>query len=126
MLQTPETLSALCRMCSILDYRVDMHIGLLDHERGHTQPVIFTIDVWSDPRAFYDYCAIVQAIEEVACGAHIDLQETVHERILERLLANPTVCAARIRTVKTDAFAHAAGASVQTFRMNPLARLPCA
>lgn len=124
---TPELLSATCRMCSIEDLVVDMHIGAYDSERSRTQPVVFTVDVWTPmtpPESLasvYDYTVVIDAVERVAARGHIDLQESVHELIYDELFADPMVLAARIRTAKPQAYAKAAAAAVQSFRINPSA-----
>ena len=116
------------RKCTLLDYRVDMAIGCLDEEYGRTQPVLFTVDVYTplEPLgtpltidSVYDYSAVARAIDRVAARGHIELQESVHDALFIELFRDPRVRAACIRTAKTAAYANAAAACVETFRTNP-------
>lgn len=122
---TPELLSAAYRMCSIEELVIDMHIGAYASEHGHTQPVVFTVDVWTpmtppeNLQSVYDYTTVIRAVERVAGQGHIELQESVHELVYAELFADPMVLAARIRTSKPQAYAKASAVTVQSFRINP-------
>ncbi|MGN1208955.1 MAG: dihydroneopterin aldolase [Duodenibacillus sp.] len=116
------------RKCTLLEYRVDMAIGCLDEERGHTQPVLFTVDVYTplEPlgmpltlTSIYDYSAIARAVDLVVSRGHIDLQESAHDALFVELFRDPRVRAARIRTAKPAAYSNATAACVETFRINP-------
>ncbi len=126
MLPSLENLTLACRKLSILDYPVDMHIGVYDEEKGHTQPVVFTVDVWvsltDETQNYWDYTTIVKAVDAIVASGHIGLQEEIHEALFEALFADDMVCAARILTKKTKALAGAAAAAVETFKFHPNAR----
>lgn len=124
MFESLESLTLNCRKLSIIDYQVDVHVGIYAQEKGHSQPVLFTVDVWverSDTiKNYWDYTTIVKAINHlVASGRHIGLQEEIHDALLDTLFSDCRVKAARILTKKTKAVTYAAAAAVETFRINP-------
>ena len=63
----------------------------------------------------FNYDRIIEAIEAVVQGGHIDLQETLLERTAERLLACPEVAAVQIGSEKPDAYSKAESIGVETF-----------
>ena len=113
-----------CRHIRLEDYRIEADIGVLPKEKGHPQELLITLDVWvKDNRptvdsidAVYDYRALPKAIEETLSAGHIDLQETVAERIAEKLLKDTTVYALRVATRKTEAVANAKSIGIEIFR----------
>ena len=113
-----------CRHIRLEDYRAQADIGVLPKEKGHPQELLITLDVWvKDNRptvdsidAVYDYRALPKAIEETLSAGHIDLQETVAERIAEKLLKDTTVYALRVATRKTEAVANAKSIGIEIFR----------
>lgn len=118
-----DTLTLTCRKLSIIDYSVDMSVGVYDEEKRKTQNVVFTVDVWvpmaDGADSYWDYTAIVQAVDAIVAGGHVGLQEEIHTLLFERLFADKRVRAVRILTKKTQALARAAAAAVETFRFNP-------
>ena len=127
MFESLESLTLNCRKLSIIDYRVDMHVGVYAQEKGHSQPVLFTVDVWvartDDVENYWDYTTIVKAIDSIVASGHIGLQEEIHDALLNGLFADRRVKAARILTKKTKAVTYAAAAAVETFRINPATAL---
>ncbi|MDO4936534.1 MAG: dihydroneopterin aldolase, partial [Sutterellaceae bacterium] len=102
------------------------HIGVYDEEKGHTQPVIFTVDVWvpltDEAQNYWDYTTVVKAVDAIAKSGHIGLQEEIHEALFQALFADDNVCAVRILTKKTKALSGGAAAAVETFKFTPNAR----
>ena len=113
-----------CRHIRLEDYRVQADIGVLPKEKGHPQEFLITLDVWVKDNhptvdsidSVYDYRALPKAIEEVLATGHIDLQETVAERIAEKLLEGGSVYALRVATRKTEAIAKAKSIGIEIFR----------
>lgn len=113
-----------CRHIRLEDYRAQADIGVLPIEKGHPQELLITLDVWvKDNRptvdtidAVYDYRALPKAIEDTLCAGHIDLQETVAERIAARLFEDASVRALRVATRKTEAIANAKSIGIEIFR----------
>lgn len=126
MFPSLENLTLACRKLSIVDYQVDMHVGVYEQEKGRTQPVVFTVDVWVEMSEaggnYWDYTAIVKAVDTLVASGHIDLQEEIHDSLLKALFADTHVCAARILTKKIKALPNAAAACVETFKFNPQAK----
>lgn len=112
-----------CLKISLRQYRTQMHIGAYAQERLAPQPVIFDADVWvlkneliSDSLdSVYDYTAIIATIDQVICNGHIDLQETVVQRISNHLLQDQRVRAVRIASSKPDAIPNAQSIGVELF-----------
>ncbi|MGO9134296.1 MAG: (5-formylfuran-3-yl)methyl phosphate synthase [Methylovirgula sp.] len=92
------------------DLVLPVHIGAYDFERGKTQRVRFCIDVdirrashhAEDMRDVFSYDVIVDAIRLILNRGHVDLVETLAERIADALLAYPRVCRVITRVEKLD------------------------
>src|SRR3546814_16729890 len=67
-----------------------------------------------------NYEEIVLAIRRITDAGHINLVETLAERIAERCLVDRRVRIARIRVEKLDVFADAASVGVEIERANPV------
>ncbi len=63
-----------------------------------------------------DYEAIVNRVREMVAAGHIQLVETLAERLAEACLADARVRVARVRVEKLDVFADAAAAGVEVER----------
>jgi dihydroneopterin aldolase len=63
-----------------------------------------------------DYEAIVNRVRAVVAAGHVNLVETLAERIAETCLADRRGVAARVRVEKLDVFADAASAGVEVER----------
>lgn len=121
-----ETLSLTCRRILLEDLLVQMQIGAYAEEHGRTQPVLVTVEVWlpfahstaceDNLAEVYDYSMLPQIVENIATNGHVELQETLGDRILERLFADERVAAARVRTAKLNACVGAKAVAVETFR----------
>ena len=106
-----EFLLTQCRKIHLADYKTQAHIGVVDWEKNRSQEMLFTLDVWvkdhavldDDIASVYDYRAVPKAIDSVLSAGHIQLQETVAERIAAKLLADARVLAVRVQTQKTEA-----------------------
>lgn len=125
MLSLLETLSLSCRRLALEDMQIEARIGAHDDERNQAQPIVVNIDVWVPLRfstaardrldEVYSYSVLPQIVRNVVAEGHIDLQETLGDRILERLLADERVAAVRVKTSKVRAYPDAKAVSVETF-----------
>ena len=113
-----------CRRLTLNRYRKEAAIGALTKEDGRTQPVILTIDVWvGNPLkndrldAVYDYRLLPAAADTVIAAGHIELQETLVERIAQTLLADDRVRAVRVYSIKPEAYENCDGIGVEIFRL---------
>jgi dihydroneopterin aldolase len=116
----------------IRDLMLSASIGVHKHEHQATQRVRINIDlavgddgaanlsrpaVGNDDLArVVDYEAIVNRVREMVAAGHIQLVETLAERLAEACLADARVRVARVRVEKLDVFADAAAAGVEVER----------
>jgi dihydroneopterin aldolase len=92
------------------DLVLPVFIGAYDFERGKTQRVRFCIDVdirrstyhAEDMRDVFSYDVVVDAIRLLLSRGHVDLVETLAERIADALLAYPRVYRVIARVEKLD------------------------
>jgi dihydroneopterin aldolase len=110
---------------SIRNLELLMRIGVHGHEQGKPQPV--RINVWltgefeaGADRLEYalDYEAVAERIRSIAGAGHINLAETLAERIAMACLEDKRVNAARVRVEKLHALpgAEAAGVEIERSR----------
>ncbi len=102
---------------------IDSHIGILDHERGATQPlhvdaefdvVTHGVSAKDDIRDVLDYRRLRETIVDECSRTHVDLIETLCDRLAERLLREyPDVHALRLRIGKPMAFADCAAVGIE-------------
>jgi len=93
------------------DLVLDVEIGVYTHEKGVTQRVRFSVDVDVLPatialddniaRAF-DYDTIIKGIKDIIRRGHINLVETLAERIADHCLAHPRASSVLVRIEKLD------------------------
>jgi dihydroneopterin aldolase len=109
----------------VRDLVIACSIGAHAHERDGPQRVRVNveIDVATEARAagdrlanVLDYEAVVTAIRRIAGHGHINLVETLAERIAEASLTDPRALAVRVRVEKLDVFADAAAVGVELER----------
>jgi dihydroneopterin aldolase len=103
------------------DLVLDVEIGVYTHEKGVTQRVRFSVDVELIPataalnddigRAF-DYDAIVNGIKDIVARGHINLVETLAERIARHCLAHPHAARVTVRIEKLDREPGAVGVEI--------------
>ena len=98
-------------------------IGIHGHEQGMPQPVRINVelDVKVSPNAdrmdeVVDYEAIANAIRAIATEGHINLAETLAEKIAAMCLKDARVVKARIRVEKLHALQGAEAAGVEIER----------
>ena len=114
------------RRCLLIrDLVVPCSIGVHEHERHATQRVRINVrvQVTDDERPIGDsianvvsYEAIVDGIRAIARSGHINLVETLADRIVELCLANPRVQGVWVRVEKLDLYPDAAGVGVEVER----------
>jgi 7,8-dihydroneopterin aldolase/epimerase/oxygenase len=112
LLQQPRIdISAFDRIF-VRDMVVDCRIGVYPEEQGVTQKVSFTIEAYVAPtvRARHDILAevpsydsvVMNAVQTVTSSGHINLVETMAERIAEHILEEPRVVSVRVRVEKLE------------------------
>ncbi|MCK6451595.1 MAG: dihydroneopterin aldolase [Alphaproteobacteria bacterium] len=101
----------------VRDLVLDANIGVHEREQGRRQRVRFNVDLFvrlpegGPERDQLDdvlsYSGIVQGIRAIAEGGHINLVETLAERVARMALADPRVARVLVRVEKLDAYADA-------------------
>jgi len=103
------------------DLMLNCSIGAYDVERRAPQRVRVNVELWVDrppgPPAdrlaqVLDYDVIAGGIRALPGRGHINLLETLAERILALCLAQPLVAGARVLLEKPDIYVDAAGVGV--------------
>ena len=118
--------AAPARRCLLIrDLVVPCAIGVHAHERLGTQRVRINVrvQVAEDERPVEDsianvvsYETIVDGIRAIIEGGHINLVETLADRIVELCLANHRVRGVWVRVEKLDLYPDAAGVGVEVER----------
>jgi len=109
----------------VRDLMLTCMIGVHGHERRARQRVRvnLTLDVAASARSaadslagVVDYETIVDGIRRLADAGHINLVETLAERIADLALADRRVLATTVKVEKIDVFADAASVGVELTR----------
>lgn len=108
---------------------VDSQIGILDHERGTTQPLHvdaeFAVTVrppasHDDIHDVLDYRRLRETIVDECSKAHVNLLETLCDRLAARLLHDfADVNSVKLRVGKPMAFADCAAVGIEVFATRP-------
>jgi dihydroneopterin aldolase len=108
----------------IRNLELEAHIGVHGHERGQGQPVRINVDLAVEDLAaledrlesVVDYEAITRKIRAIVEGGHINLAETLAERIASACFEDQRVKTARVRIEKLHALSGAESAGVEIER----------
>ena len=116
-----------CRRLFLRDYEVWINIGVHDFEKKGEQRVKINVDLYvplalSTPTKdqldeVLDYDFIRRSIAERLSQGHIHLQETLADDVLKRMLAHPSVRAARVATEKPDVYPDCDAVGCEVFGM---------
>lgn len=118
----------------IRDLVLNASIGVYKHEHDATQRIRINLDLAilddsseklsrpavgrDDLARVVDYEAIVNRTRAIVAAGHVQLVETLAERLAESCLSDPRVVLVRVRVEKLDVFADAASAGVEVERRN--------
>ncbi|MDE8343149.1 MAG: dihydroneopterin aldolase [Acidocella sp.] len=118
----------------IRDLVLNASIGVYKHEHDATQRIRINLDLAilddseeklsrpavgrDDLARVVDYEAIVNRTRAIVAAGHVQLVETLAERLAESCLTDPRVVLVRVRVEKLDVFADAASAGVEVERRN--------
>jgi 7,8-dihydroneopterin aldolase/epimerase/oxygenase len=96
----------------VSDMVMDCAIGVYPEEQGIKQKVSFSIEAFVSPsvRARHDELAevpsydsvVMSAIKDVVNSGHINLVETMAERIAENILREPRLVSVMVRVMKLE------------------------
>jgi len=114
------------------DLVLEARIGVYADEQGRTQRVRINVDLGvvdegsrplsrvavgrDDLARVVDYSVIVDGVRAIVAAGHVQLVETLAERIAESCLADERILTARIRVEKLDIYPDAAGVGVEIER----------
>lgn len=112
----------------VRDLDITCVIGVHAHEKRGPQRIRINVDLGVyEGRAPHEdrlenvvcYEDIVTRIRAIVADGHINLVETLAERIADICLQHPLACSSRIRVEKLDVFADATSAGVEIERLAP-------
>lgn len=112
----------------VRDLELDANIGVYHREKGRSQPVRINVDLTVEEgdvqledqlENVVDYGAVVDGIKEILAGGHLNLVETLAERIAEFCLSDRRVRVARVRIEKLKVVAEAKSVGVEIERESP-------
>ncbi|MDP4823986.1 MAG: dihydroneopterin aldolase [Aestuariivirgaceae bacterium] len=109
----------------VRDLRLMALIGVYEIEKITPQPIVVNIDLSvaegsqptdDDLKHVVSYEIIVKKVEAILAQGHINLVETLAERIAEACLSDARVEAARVRVEKPEVIPNAASVGVEIER----------
>ena len=109
---------------------VQASVGILEHERRSTQPLLLTVSVelpsaglpaQDEVHCVFDYRHLRDVANEEVQRGHVNLLETLAGRIVERLLAFPQVGRVVVRVDKPDIFPDCRTVGVEIEGRRPMA-----
>jgi dihydroneopterin aldolase len=111
----------------IRDLVLACRIGVREHEHEGPQRVRLNLDLGvHEERPFderlervVDYSALLKRVRALIAGGHVELVETLAERLAELCLEDPRVRSARVRVEKLDIVPDAGSVGVEIERLNP-------
>ena len=112
----------------VRDLVLDCNIGVYQHEKGRTQRVRINLDLGVSESADHNdqlenvvcYEDIVIKMRAIAADGHVNLAETLAERIAAVCLQDPSCRSARVRVEKLDVFNDASSVGVEIERFSSL------
>ena len=116
--------AARLRHVFVRDLDVMATLGIYDHEKITPQRIIVTIDLSvretagaaDDISHVVSYEIIVKKVEAIIAEGHVNLVETLCEKIAQSCLRDRRVMAARVRVEKPDIIANARSVGVEIER----------
>lgn len=115
--------AARLRHVFVRDLELQTLIGIYDHEKQRPQRIIVNIDLSvqegsgdDDIGHVVSYEIVVKKVEAIIAAGHINLVETLCEKIAESCLTDKRVVAARVRVEKPDIIPNARSVGVEIER----------
>jgi 7,8-dihydroneopterin aldolase/epimerase/oxygenase len=109
----------------VRDLELNANIGVYHREKGQLQPVRINVDLTVEETEgevddklanVVDYGAVVDGIKAILAGGHLNLVETLAEKIAAHCLADARVRVARVRIEKLKVIAEAQSVGVEIER----------
>jgi len=111
----------------VRDLLLDAHIGAYRHEKGSAQPIRVNVDLTVAEAAHGDdlsnvvcYATVVDGIKAIVSEGHLNLVETLAERIAASCLEDERVRVALVRVEKLAVIPEAASVGVEIERVRHL------
>ena len=124
-----DTLLLKCRRLFLRGLSVKANIGIHDFELQAAQRIVIDVDLYvsfaatspKDDRIdeVVDYDFVRAVVHGRVAQGHVNLQETLCDDILTRLLEHTGVMAARVSTRKPDVYPDCEAVGVEVFRAKP-------
>ncbi len=111
----------------VRNLKTDLLIGIHDHEKKKKQPVVVTVEadvdigtgISDDIENTVSYSPIVLGIRQLASSGHINLVETLAEKIATLTLNDKRVREVMVRVEKTTAYDDTDSVGVEIRRKQP-------
>lgn len=109
----------------VRDLELNANIGVYHREKGQLQPVRINVDLTVEEtdgevgdrlENVVDYGAVVDGIKNILAGGHLNLVETLAEKIAAHCLLDKRVKVARVRIEKLKIIAEAQSVGVEIER----------
>ena len=109
----------------VRDLLLESSIGIYDHEKEHVQKILVNIDLSVTEETVplnddYDnvvcYEKVVNGIKNIVDSGHVELVETLAEKIADINLIDPRVLAVRVRVEKLEAIENTTSVGVEIER----------
>ncbi len=114
-----------CRRIILENIRRELFLGAYAHEKDARQPVIFNIEVFvktanedDELENAYNYDLAIDAVDALVNVGHIDLQETLVDRIAVQILKDHRVVAVLVRSEKPQAYSTVDSAGIEIFKLS--------
>ena len=113
----------------VRNLEVEATVGVHEHEKLEPQPLRISVDltVRELPGSVSDnldqvvcYEDVVHKVQAICEDDHVNLIETLADRIADSCLKDARVHAVRVRVEKTQAFAECASVGIEIERLQPL------
>ena len=108
----------------VRDLVIGANIGVYSHERKTAQPVRINIDLTVEDTNIDEqvknvvaYGQIIEGVRKIIREGHINLVETLAERVAHECLDDSRVLAALVRVEKLNVFPEAGGVGVEIERL---------
>jgi dihydroneopterin aldolase len=109
----------------VRDLELNANIGVYHREKGQLQPVRINVDLTVEEADgdlddklsnVVDYGAVVEGIKQILAGGHLNLVETLAEKVAAFCLEDKRVKVARVRIEKLKIIAEAQSVGVEIER----------
>ncbi len=100
-------------------------VGIYEHEKKHPQRILVNIDcavkeiggpLEDDIKNVVSYEKVVKNVKSIVLDGHVNLVETLAEKIAEKVLKNRSIVRVRVRVEKLDIIAEAASVGIEIER----------